>query len=422
MGATSPYAPFTSSVNPMVMSPFEARPLPAGTPDGEPPAGHGGQSDRGPSRTLPWPPAHAGATGGLSPARKGPRNERRKPARAHRLGESAALTDLDQELLLLLTRLRLLSYAQLERRLLRGRSSQAIGQRIRRLVAEGWVFTWDEPTRAGGRPRFVLPARPTLGWAFGRIRSDAARGPMEPLLRFMLPQRPRRPLELAHGAVPPFFHHQRETNDVVLAIESAPSMGALWSSTWERPFPGQAGGIQLPQPDAVLLLGPESQPRLVFLEHDRGMESLAHFRSAKVERYGELSARPELCERLLGFRAFEVWVSVLDKRFRRPLERLTALTGLAVRGGTEELMRFTPAGWLHHDPAGRIWFPPGAAPESSSLRPDDHELTESGPPPLPHGVTSAHEGSAADLTSETRPCGASPRTLTHASQEGIAPG
>jgi hypothetical protein len=130
----------------------------------------------------------------------------------------------------------------------------------------------------------------------------------------------------------------------------------------------------MPQPDGVLVLGSPSGPRLVFLEHDRGMESLANFRTSKVERYGELSVRPDLCEQVLGFREFRVWVTVLDKRFRRPLDRLRALSRLSVQGGTGELMSFTLAGWLWDDPRGRIWFEKGALPEGLSRRPDEHEL------------------------------------------------
>jgi len=189
----------------------------------------------------------------------------------------------------------------------------------------------------------------------------------------MSPQRPRQLLSLDPGDAPAFLAHQRECNDLVVALETRGAAPVIWASTWDRPFPNRAGELSFPQPDAVIVFATGSGARLVFLEHDRGMESLAHFRSAKVERYAELFVRPDLCEELLGFRTFEVWVSILDARFRRPLRRLTALVKTALQGGAEELMSFTLAGWLCHEPGGAIWFRDGAVPEGTSLRPDEHE-------------------------------------------------
>lgn len=300
----------------------------------------------------------------LSSTRKEPRKDPRKGIRP----DPGSLSPADRELIQSLVRLRFLSYPQIERRHFPERSLQAVGQRVKRLAATGWVTTWKRPVKAGGRPRFVLPTAEAFRWAFSEIRQRASGSPLEKLIGFMLPQRPRQALTLDPVNEPPFVAHQTECNELVLALETRGPAKILWASTWERPFPNQVRGLAMPQPDAVLVLESEGGPRLVFLEHDRGMESLVHFRSAKVERYAELSVWPDVCEELLGWRTFEVWVSVLDRRFHRPLARLAALSRVATLAGAEELMRFALAGRMHESPGGQIWFLDSAVPDVDSGR------------------------------------------------------
>ena len=336
------YAPITISVNPMFQSLFDHEVVSSRASE-EQARTSDAPSDRVRSDAVHAQPDANLPSGHLSSTRKHP------PKAALKYEEPVSA--VDRQLLVALVLLRFLSYAQIQRRFFPDSSIQAVGQRVKRLTMEGWVTTWDQPVRFGGKPRFVLPTKRALRWALGKITFDAYGSPLQRLVAFMSPQRPRRPLELDSGLVPPFFHHQRECNDLIVALETRGPTTVLWASTWDRPFPNSDDGLPMPQPDGVLVLGSTDDPRLVFLEHDRGMESLAHFRSAKVERYGELSVRPDLCEELLGFREFTVWVSVLDKRFRRPRERLEALSRLAVLGGTEQLMSFTLAGWLRDSPA-----------------------------------------------------------------------
>jgi hypothetical protein len=280
----------------------------------------------------------------------------------------------NRALVLAVARHRLLALEQLKRSLFPGRTLQAVGQRVARLRAEGWLRTWDQPVVSGGRPRFVLPTARAHRWAYHELRAATHGTPAATLVQTMLPARPPLPLTLEPGITPPFFQHQKETNDLAISIATQTGLPLRWCSTWERPFPVQAGGITLPQPDAVFLLDLPSGPRLICLEHDRGMEPVRHFHRTKTERYADLLARPELCAQLFGTSALEVWVSVLDARERRPLQRLEALRRTASIERISEHMRFTLGGWLFAFAGGPVFFPRGVGPATDDVAAAAHPL------------------------------------------------
>lgn len=291
-----------------------------------------------------------------------------------RLGPDARPLGRNRTLVLAVVRHRFLSLEQLERSLFPGQAHQVIGRRVGRLVADGWLQTWDQPVPIGGRPRFVLPTARALRFAYHALEADARGTAAETLLRTMRPARPPKPLALEPGATPPFFQHQRETNDLALAVAHRSGLSVTWSSTWERPLPVEAGGITLPQPDAVFLIETPAGPLVILLEHDRGMEPVRHFHQTKTARYADLLARPELCAQLFGTRALEIWVSVLDARERRPLHRLTQLLATAEREHLASNMRFTLGGWLNAVPDKAVFFPRGSAPLSDNVAAAAHAL------------------------------------------------
>ncbi len=170
----------------------------------------------------------------------------------------------------------------------------------------------------------------------------------------MLPSERTRPLELVPRVVPPFLRHQKET--ATLLVRIAEAYGASWYSAWDRPLPQGRAPFPLPQPDGVLVLSGASGPELVFLEHDRGMESPAHFIRAKAERYAQLAVRPELCQRLFGFPTFRLAVTVENFRLHRlPLDRLALLARLLRQAGASREAKLTLAGWANWWPAGAVW-------------------------------------------------------------------
>ena len=176
----------------------------------------------------------------------------------------------------------------------------------------------------------------------------------------MLRHADRRPLVLTPRVTPAFLTHQREVNDLLIAYGSIPNVRLHWATSFDRPLPLQVRGIALPQPDYVLVL----DDALIFGEHDRGHESLAHFRRAKAERYAALAARSELVRELFGFERFLVWATVLDARAGAPLRRLASLAEVTRSAAASDVMAFALAGWAVSAPAAAIWFCDGAAPET----------------------------------------------------------
>lgn len=342
---------------------------------------HVARNVRATSRDEKRPPEAVGRNTGLSPGRKAPPKARRGP-RSVPVGENRALV-------LAVSRHRLLSLEQVGRLVFANRTLQAIGQRVGRLREAGWLRTWDQPVASGGRPRFVLPTPRALRWACNEFRTGTRGTPAEALVATMFPARPPLPLSMEDGVTPPFFQHQEQTNDLTIAVATRSGLPLLWSSTWERPLPSKADGITLPQPDAVFLVNSARGPRLVLLEHDRGMEPVPHFRATKTARYADLVARPDLCARLFGTSVVEVWVAVLDAREHRPLRRLEALRATASAERMTGLMRFTLGGWLHAFPDRPVFFPRHAGPATEDLALDAHPLEplaagwENPTPPLP---------------------------------------
>ena len=160
------------------------------------------------------------------------------------------------------------------------------------------------------------------------------------LIERMLPERGRRSLTLKAGTVPAFLAHQRECNDLAISLAGNPA--TRWVSSWDRPFTPSIGGVAMPQPDLVLVRSVRGSEELVFVEHDRGNESRAHFEHAKISRYAQLARLPQFCEDVLGFRSFRVAVSVVDAQKSRPEDRQHEIERWVDAAGASRL--FTVAG------------------------------------------------------------------------------
>jgi len=296
---------------------------------------------------------HVDATSGaatLSPTALLPRKEQRRRTRQ----QNSTLTVTDRAVLEALAAFRVLSYAQLQRRVFPTRSMQRVGQLLQRLGAAGWVHIWDDVSGPTGRPRYVVPTRRGLGVGLDMLEAASAGTAHERLVRLMLPQHARRPLILHPRKTPAFLAHQRECNDLLLAYSTIPDVHISWASSWDRPFPLAARGIALPQPDYVLVLERGGNTSLIFGEHDRGHESLAHFRRTKAERYAALTARSELLEEIFGYTSFGVWVTVLDARAGMPAQRLARLTRLTHNAAAGDVIAFALAGQAAAIPATTI--------------------------------------------------------------------
>lgn len=309
------------------------------------------------------PPSHpdaATAAPPLSPVR----TARRKPLRRQLRRQDSTGSARTRALLLALARCRILSFGQLRRLVLPDRTPQRVGQVVQELAAAGWLRVWEDVAHVGGRPRYAIPTRRALTSTLPALRDVDRCGQLAPL---MLPRHPRRPLVLAPRTTPAFLAHQREVNDLLIAYGAIPATRVLWATSWDRPFPLHIANLALPQPDYVLVLERDGVAALVFGEHDRGHESLAHFRRAKAERYAALAARLELVRHVFGFASFMVWVTVLDARGAAPLRRLARLTRVAYEAGASEVMAFTLAGWAATTPAEAIWFCDGVTPAAADF-------------------------------------------------------
>lgn len=273
----------------------------------------------------------------------------------------------DRVVLLALARHRVLSFRQVRRLVFPELTAQRVGQHLQRLARDGWLRIWEDTSQLGGRPRYALPTRRALAVALDELRAASAAPPTARLVSTMLPRSPRRPLLFVARTTPAFLAHQRECNDLLIAYSAMAGARLHWATSWDRPFPLRAAHIPLPQPDYVLVLEQGGRPSLIFGEHDRGHESLAHFRAAKAERYAALAARPELVRDLFGFPSFRVWVTVLDARSGAPLRRLARLVHVARTAAASDVMAFTLAGWAAATPAAPIWFCDGATPASDQL-------------------------------------------------------
>lgn len=260
----------------------------------------------------------------------------------------------------------MLSFAQVRNLVFPDLTPQRVGQRVAQLAAAGWLRIWEDASAFGGRPRYALPTRRTLALAVGALHTESGGSASSQVAALLLRAR-LRPLVLAPRETPAFLAHQRECNDLLIAYAAIPGTRLLWATSFDRPLPLAMHGVPLPQPDYVLILEHGGMPTLIFGEHDRGQESLAHFRRTKAERYAALAARPELVQALFGFSSFRVWVTVLDARTAAPVRRLGKLVTVARTAAASDVMAFTLAGWAVSSPAAPIWFCDGAAPDTAHL-------------------------------------------------------
>ncbi len=232
----------------------------------------------------------------------------------------------DRAVLIRLARHRVLSLAQVQQLVFPGLHRSRVSRRVGALEREGWVSTWEQPVNRGGRPRLVLPTTQGLRWALGRLEAETAIYPYARLVGTMLRRDGRRPLPFQRGVAPPFLAHMHEVNDVLISLCADPALAVTWVSSWNRPLPNTSHGLPLPQPDGVVVVSPgDGAAELVFLEHDRGGESLVHFRSRKIDRYRQLAKRPGLLADLTGFHAFRVWVTVRAGEAAATAERIAEL-------------------------------------------------------------------------------------------------
>jgi hypothetical protein len=243
-------------------------------------------------------------------------------------------------------------------------------RRIRALADQGWLTTWERPTRAGGHDRYALPTAEAIRHELASIPRDAR---WSPLVDCMLPRTKRAALHLAPGATPKWLAHQREVNHLVTRIATRPSRTILWASSWDAPFPSTLGMFTAPQPDYVLVEeGAGGAPRLVFGEHDRASEPVDRFVARKVALYTALATFPDACEQFFGVREFGVQVSVVDPLRHAPLSRLRALLEATRAHGGPDIFRFTLGGWLFGYPEAAIWCSTARAPIGDSPAWRDH--------------------------------------------------
>jgi hypothetical protein len=330
---------------------------------GAPADDHAPTRDRNPKGGRVSHPDAAHASPALSPTPPHPRKRDRRRDRQ----QDSTLSPLDRDVLVALGRCRILSFDQLRRAVFPHLSAQRVGQRMQALAADGWLHVWEDASRLGGRPRYALPTTRALVLAHEALRAGSTGTPTERIAALLLRARPRQPLVLPLRSTPAFLSHQRECNDLLIAYGRIPGARLLWSTSLDRPLPLSASGIALPQPDYLLVVGLGGTQTLIFGEHDRGHESLAHFRRTKAERYAVLAARPELTLKLFGFAHFMVWVTVLDARAGAPLRRLETLVHVARAAAASDVMAFTLAGWAAASPAAAMWFCDGALPETAHL-------------------------------------------------------
>lgn len=309
-------------------------------------------------------PEAQNAAAALSPTSPSPRKERRRRSRR----QLSTLSARDRAVLLALARCRILSFDQLRRLVFVDRSPQRVGQCLAALEAGGWLRIWEDVSKIGGRPRYALPTRRALAFAQVVLSAESIDAPSARLAALLLRSTPRRPLVLTPRATPAFLAHQRECNDLLIGFGRIPQARLLWATSFDRPFPHAAHGITFPQPDYILVIEDAAGPALVFGEHDRGHESLVHFRRTKAERYAALAARPQLMRALFGFERFSVWVTVLDARAGAPLRRLRSLVAVARASAASDVMAYTLAGWVATTPGAPIWFCDGAMPDARTLK------------------------------------------------------
>jgi len=260
----------------------------------------------------------------------------------------AALPSRDRALVLAVARMRVLTYGQAGRLFFPGRHASIVTRRARVLVRAGWLRRVRPRVERGGAPSYLLPSARGLAASLDFLIAETEGTPCSVLARRMVPTRPRKPLALAETSS---LAHQREVNELLVAYARAPELRILWASNWERPFGRGPDAALLPQPDYVLVLERAGSPVLIFGEHDRGHESLAHFRATKAERYAPFALLPDAAAAAFGIPAVEVWVTVTAPVSRAPRRRLHHLAGVMLAAGSAPITRLALAGVAHARPA-----------------------------------------------------------------------
>jgi len=260
----------------------------------------------------------------------------------------AALPSRDRSLVLAAARMRVLTYGQAGRLLFPGRHASIVTRRARALVRGGWLRRIRPRVERGGAPSYLLPSARGLAASLDLFLAETEGTALSFLVRRMVPTRPRKPLALTAMSS---LVHQREVNELLVSYARASALRVLWASSWERPFGRGADAALLPQPDYVLIIERAGSPVLVFGEHDRGHESLAHFRATKAERYAPFALLPDAAGAAFGIPAVEVWVTVTDPVARAPRRRLQHLADVVLATGAAPITRLALAGVANARPA-----------------------------------------------------------------------
>lgn len=260
----------------------------------------------------------------------------------------AALPSRDRSLVLAAARMRVLTYGQAGRLVFPGRHASIVTRRARALVDAGWLRRVRPRVERGGAPSYLLPSTRGLAASLDFLIAETDSTALAFLVRRMVPTRPRKPLALTE-ATP--LAHQREVNELLVAYARAPGLRVLWASSWERPFGRGPDAALLPQPDYMLVIERDGSPVLVFGKHDRGHESLAHFRATKAERYAPFALLPDAAAAAFGIPTVEVWVTVTDPLARKPRRRLRHLADVILAAGAAPITRLALAGVAHARPA-----------------------------------------------------------------------
>jgi len=260
----------------------------------------------------------------------------------------ASLPSRDRALVLAVARMRVLTYGQAGRLLFPGRHGSIVTRRARVLVRAGWLRRVRPRVDRGGAPSYLLPSARGLAASLDFLLAETDGAACSILVRRMVPMRPRKPLALAETSS---LAHQREVNELLVAYRRASELRVLWASSWERPFGRGPDAALLPQPDYVPVLERAGTPVLVFGEHDRGHESLAHFRATKAERYAPFALLPDAAPAAFGIPAVEVWVTVTDPLAGAPRRRLQHLADVILAAGAAPITRFALAGVANARPA-----------------------------------------------------------------------
>ncbi len=260
----------------------------------------------------------------------------------------AALPSRDRALVCAVARMRVLTYGQAGRLIFPGRHASIVTRRARALVRAGWLLRVRPRVERGGAPSYLLPSARGLVGSLDLFLAEADGTILSVLVRRMVPTRPRRPLVLTATSS---LAHQREVNELLVSYARTSKFRVLWASSWERSFGRGPNAALLPQPDYVLVIERAGVPVLIFGEHDRGHESLAHFRATKAERYAPFALLPDAAAAAFGIPTAEVWITVTDPLARKPRRRLRHLADVILTAGAAPITRLALAGVANARPA-----------------------------------------------------------------------